>query len=630
VEKLSGRLGQPQAAFPVPKSSGTTTSFQTHSDHIPTKMDKFVTEAEVLKLINQALSKKKMSSISKGAAEGAEGAEGAKGAAEGGEAAASCPAPARVPAKKMSYDDFFKQTDEDDLLTRVFRAQVPVPVEHYPNGLAGVSNEDLATYFTYVVRSLVLCGFVHSYSAWMYMLVMNARKDTVFGHRNLELHQLKNLVTLLAVPLVDASGRKSMAERVNMTLGQRTTYDLVCELAVRVGNGEVLAYTGAPIVQEAKAPRNKKSGVDGPPATKKAKKTTTSGPAAAAGGADKDEGEGEGEDDDEDDDVFDASPSRRSGRMRTPTKTFFAGEEVVGAEAVDEAVAEAVDEAEAAEATEAEADEAEADEAEDDDSLTQPQPSTQVVVGGPQLQFLSPPPPPPSTEEDAAAVAAEPARVYDDDVPPPPPTPPHVDNIEAADPIEFTPAATAVADLSFEKVTIPMVPRPGSDVQVSTAAASLVKKLVIKRPGAPVAPAAPVVATTTEQPAAVDGGVRMNPEGTGYHSDGVFYYIWEPVDVNRHMTVMTRAGSWTPFFNWRSAYEKDPRPENRYVEYHRRDGTTGSLEGYVRRFFEVWPMPGLDLMDVDALTPTEVDVMVKQHMRGLLKKKTLGELRDAL
>jgi hypothetical protein len=122
----------------------------------------------------------------------------------------------------------------------------------------------------------------------------------------------------------------------------------------------------------------------------------------------------------------------------------------------------------------------------------------------------------------------------------------------------------------------------------------------------------------------------MNPEGTGYHSDGTFYFIWEPVDVNRHMTVMTRAGSWTPFFNWRSAYEKDPRPENRYVEYHRRDGTTASLEGYVRRFFEVWPMPGLDLVDVDALTPTELDVMVKQHMRGLLKKKTLGELREAL
>ena len=41
-------------------------------------------------------------------------------------------------------------------------------------------------------------------------------------------------------------------------------------------------------------------------------------------------------------------------------------------------------------------------------------------------------------------------------------------------------------------------------------------------------------------------------------------------------------------------------------------------------------MPGLDLMDVDVLTPTELDVMVKQHIRGLLKKKTLGELRDAL
>lgn len=613
-------------------------------------MEKFVTESEVLKLIDQVLSKSKKTS--KGAATLLASSGGEVGEVAGSAATPTPTDEAVRVNKKMSYDDFFKDADENDLLTRVFRAHIPTPAELYPNGLVGVSDEDLAVYLTYVVRSLVMCGFVHSYSAWMYMMVMNARKDTVFGHRNLELHQLKNLVTLLAVPLVDGSGRKSMAERVTSTLAQRTTYDLVCELAVRVSNGEVLTYTGPPIthdlptekkiVRKASSAGNMGGGGEGggAPSAKKAKKAVVSNKKKTSS-TDVDEEEAEAGsdnfDDADDDEVFPMSPSRKSTRVRTPPKSFFPGEFVVAEEG---------------------------DVAEDEEDVaTQPQLATQQQ---PQLEFLT------SAEEavegdvenndDESVPFAEASVATTEDVQnhpmhpqsvaaapvaaaaaaAPAPAPVADGDVEAADPIEFTPgeeaAVSMTTDLSFEKITIPMVPRANSPLPpLVTTTTSLVKKLVIKRPGAPAAvSAAPAMSSALPAmapPSAVsslDSGVHMNPEGTGYHSEGTFSFIWEPVDVNRHMTVLTRAGSWAPFFNWRSAYEKDPRPENRYTEYHRRDGTTASLEGYVRRFFEVWPMPGLDLMDVDVLTPVELDVMVKQHMRTLLKKKTLGELRDAL
>lgn len=106
-------------------------------------------------------------------------------------------------------------------------------------------------------------------------------------------------------------------------------------------------------------------------------------------------------------------------------------------------------------------------------------------------------------------------------------------------------------------------------------------------------------------------------------------YEWEPLDVNRRSMVMTAAGAWGSYLNWRQAFEADPRFENRYTEYTRPNGERSSLTGYYVRFFSAWPTI-VSGEDVASMAPQKADSMYVRWLQSLSTTKTVEVIRERL
>jgi hypothetical protein len=270
----------------------------------------------------------------------------------------------------------------------------------------------LDAYFTVLVQSLAIGGYMDSFTAWQHRFVMP--KQTIFKQRAVDTYHMKNLMVLMNLQTKVKRGKQA-SEAMLEILKQRSTYEKVMDLVRRVARGEKLVYepTFAALNLEASAPKRANNTGRKKLFVQKAAMDDDSDDedvfgAGAGAGASADEAEADAEDDDAEDE----------------------------AEA-DEAEA---DEAEADE--EAEADDAEADDAEADsdcsvmnmDDCTQPQLATQVPP---------PPPTPPMMQQVALPVLAHSAP--SEDVPPPPPSPTAAAAIEKIDLFAVVPSAAPVA-----------------------------------------------------------------------------------------------------------------------------------------------------------------------------------------
>jgi hypothetical protein len=274
----------------------------------------------------------------------------------------------------------------------------------------------LDAYFTVLVQSLAIGGYMDSFTAWQHRFVMP--KQTIFKQRAVDTYHMKNLMVLMNLQTKVKRGKQASEAMVEI-LKQRSTYEKVMDLVRRVARGEKLVYepTFAALNLEASAPKR---------ANNTGRKKLFVQKAAM-------------DDDSDDEDVFGAGTGAGAGASDDEAE-------------VDEAEA---DEAEDdAEADDAEADDAEdvfgagagagagasADEAEADsdcsvmnmDDCTQPQVATQV------------PPPPPTPPMMHAALPTVVRSAPSEDVPPPPPSPTAA-AIEKIDLFAVVPSAAPVA-----------------------------------------------------------------------------------------------------------------------------------------------------------------------------------------
>ncbi len=294
-------------------------------------------------------------------------------------------------------------------------------------------------YFTALVQSLVIGGYMDSFTAWQHRFVVPV--STIFKQRAVDTYHMKNLVVLMNLQTKVKRGKQA-SEAMLEILKQRSTYEKVMDLVRRIARGEKLVYepTFAALNLEASAP----------------KRTNNTGrkklfvPKAAAA-MDDDSGD--------ESDVFGAGGG--GGGSDDEDEAEAEVDEVAAAEDdaeadVDEVAAEVEDEVEEA------SDDSDCDRVNMEEDYTQPQMMTQV-----------PPPPPPTPPMEA--------HVVSNDLPPPPPTPP----------MEESTAPTA----SIEKVdlfTMPSAPLAPSAASVAATSATtnplrrfMAKKATVAAPSAP-------------------------------------------------------------------------------------------------------------------------------------------------
>jgi hypothetical protein len=116
-----------------------------------------------------------------------------------------------------------------------------------------------------------------------------------------------------------------------------------------------------------------------------------------------------------------------------------------------------------------------------------------------------------------------------------------------------------------------------------------------------------------------------------YESDGTTFYYFEPVDMNRHMPVsISKTNARVQHIEWLKKYRLTPSLENRYDSYYRTDGQDSSVTGYYHRLFGKMPMFGLDMSSLESMDASDLDSLVRIHMKNLLKKHPLSVIRDTL
>ena len=429
----------------------------------------------------------------------------------------------------------------------------------------------LDAYFTALVQSLVIGGYMDSFTAWQHRFVMP--KQTIFKQRVVDTYHMKNLVVLMNLQTKVKRGKQA-SEAMLEILKQRSTYEKVMDLVRRVARGEKLVYepTFAALHLEASAPKRANT-------TSGRKKLFVQKASMA----------------DDDEDVFGAGHDASDDEADEAEADDDA--EADEAEA-DEAEAEADDaeaEADEAEADEAEADEAEADEADSDcsvmnmdDECTQPQPATQV------------PPPPPPTPPMVAPTSVPFVSVLMSNEVPPPPSSPLKASIEKVDLFAIAPSVPVVA--------------PSAPVATASATNPL-RRFMAKKVSAAPSPAAAPVATALVHPM----------------MEALAALSWEPLDVNRHSMVQLPTGACDSYMNWRKAFDADPRVENRYTEYTRPNGERSSVINYYVRLFTVQKCPLVEPAESVTTMDTRVlDSIYARWISTLTKSMSLDELRETL
>lgn len=422
-------------------------------------------------------------------------------------------------------------------------------------------------YFTALVQSLVIGGYMDSFTAWQHRFVMPV--STIFKQRAVDTYHMKNLMVLMNLQTKVKRGKQA-SEAMLEIMKQRSTYEKVMDLVRRVARGEKLVYepTFAALNLEASAPKRSSTG---------GRKKLFAQKAAVM-------------DDDSDDDVFGAGHGAGGGGSDD-----------------DEDAAEAEAEVEA----EAEADEHGADEASDDsdcervdmeEDYTQPQPMTQV-----------PPPPTPPMEE--AYVSHSTPDVVSNELPPPPPTPPMEEPVE-----EPSTAPTA----SIEKFDLFAMPSAAvaavPSVTGTSATTNPLRRFMAKK--------AAVVAAPSVAPSASSAvpSVPVHPM-----MEAMAALSWEPLDVNRHGMVQLSTGACDSYMNWYKAFDADSRVENRYVEYTRANGERSSVINYYVRFFTARPCPLVSPAEsVTTMKTSELDTIYMRWIGTLTKTESYDSLREAL
>lgn len=121
---------------------------------------------------------------------------------------------------------------------------------------------DLDQYFTALIASLVVHGYMDSYTAWLNRFVVPVPPTGILKGRAIEAYVSKNLLVMLNLqPL----GRGRAAKDVAIaTLRKRSTYEKVLECARMVSRGENLSYEPSPAALQLETP---------PKRTKSVKKT---------------------------------------------------------------------------------------------------------------------------------------------------------------------------------------------------------------------------------------------------------------------------------------------------------------------------------------------------------------------
>ncbi len=492
--------------------------------------------------------------------------------------------------------------------------------EKYSNGLVGVDSDDVNKYFKYLIGSLVICGFVDSYDAWMYRFIDNVRRDTAFRHINqMELCQMKNLTVLLGLAGdVDMSGRRSMFERVKSVLLKRSSYELALGLAHKLARGDELVFDGEIVnLVDPNKKRGKKNGDapdapdasdDGPKVKKNTKKKTTikkkktttfdsdeedsDEESEKSEKSEKSENEGESEDDDGN--IFHPiSPFASKGLFIGGSKGLLFGGgkgKMMSVESESESESESnekkVDEDES---EEEDAAEAEAEDGEGGAAATHGKGMGKGPWWEEMLKMSS-----------GAGAGAGASGAEDEDL------------------------TQLQSSTQITRIEIPMLTRADSPVP---APVNLAQRLLMrKKTSAASAASGPSASSSTS----TSTKLAVLGEET-YESDGSTHYYFEPVDMNRHMPVfISKTNARVQHIEWLKKYRLSPTLENRYDSYFRSNGQDSTLTGYYHRLFGKMPMNGLDVSALDSMDPSDVDSLVRSHMRNLLKKYPLTVIRDTL
>lgn len=112
----------------------------------------------------------------------------------------------------------------------------------------------LDAYFTGLVQSLVISGYLDSFTAWQRRFVLPT--TTVFKQRPVDTYHMKNLLVFMNLLAKVRRGKQASDAMLEM-LKKRSTYEKVMDLAHRVARGETLTYepTFASLQLEASAPK---------------------------------------------------------------------------------------------------------------------------------------------------------------------------------------------------------------------------------------------------------------------------------------------------------------------------------------------------------------------------------------
>ncbi len=458
---------------------------------------------------------------------------------------------------------------------------------------------DLDRYFEALIQSLVICGYVDSFTAWLNRFVSPVSSG-LLKPRNVEAYVMKNLLVLMN--LQPAVRGKQGKDQALATLKKRSTYDKVIGLARRVARGESLSYEPSPAALQLQACPPKKAraaaagagaagtaGAGGAGGAGRKKKLFTQKPVEEGSDAEEssdDEagaGEGAGGAAEGDDDEASEEEAGKSSMPIGKGKGYYyemLATSAAGAGAAEKDEGEGEGEGEDADEGEGEGeadegeseedgdeDEGEGEKSEDDDAPTQVQPATQQapVVELKKVDLL-------------AAAKKEEEEVADFFMPQP--------------------------------VVAPSAPMTSGGAGASDLRSRFMAKKLISS------------SSSSSSSASVQQHPMMAESAP---------LEWEPLDVNRRSMVQTSTDALDSYLSWRKAFEADPRFENRYTEYTRPNGERSTLTGYYVRFFTAWPCVVVSSPEeVSSMDARQVDTIYVRWLSTLSKTKSMEAIRERL